>query len=276
MIETWMEKGRNRVISAQSLRDGTWILQVARENAQTAAEMTSRPVLPTRSLTWGSCCSGSEGARFCFEALGILAAEMGAGISFRHIFSCENNEEKIQWVQMVNDLAPAAVASMNARLGGQNSLPPAAPARPPVEEDARPCVFTDICKLGQSSAPCAAHARKPDSTASEAAAASSSAARVSDRAKSLVSDRGIHHCPVPQVDILLIGTSCKDMSRANPNKARHNQVLLNDTSDGGSAQTFKGMLAYIDSHSPSIVVFENVDTIDDAVLHSLSFILCSC
>ena len=141
-----------------------------------------------------SCCSGSEGARFCFEALGVLAAEMGAGISFRHIFSCECNEEKIQWIQMVNDLAPAAVASMNARLGGQNSLPP---ARPPVEEDARPCVFTDICKLGQSSAPCAAHARKPDSTASEAAAASSSAARVSDRAKSLVSDSPVNG-PLPQ------------------------------------------------------------------------------
>ena len=32
---------------------------------------------------------------------------------------------------------------------------------------------------------------------------------------------------------------------------------------GGSAQTFRGMLEYVQHHSPAIVVFENVDTIDD-------------
>ncbi|CAE7454779.1 SSRP1 [Symbiodinium sp. CCMP2592] len=50
------------------------------------------------------------------------------------------------------------------------------------------------------------------------------------------------------------------MSRANPNKHKQKEAVL---LKGGSAQTFRGMLAYVQNHSPSIVVFENVDTMDD-------------
>jgi site-specific DNA-cytosine methylase len=42
------------------------------------------------------------------------------------------------------------------------------------------------------------------------------------------------------------------------------KILAETTSTGGSADTFKGMLAYIDVARPAILVFENVESIGDA------------
>ena len=42
-------------------------------------------------------------------------------------------------------------------------------------------------------------------------------------------------------------------------------VLHQTESVGDSAQTFHGMLAYLESAWPAIVIFENVDTMDDSV-----------
>ena len=71
------------------------------------------------------------------------------------------------------------------------------------------------------------------------------------------------YCPVPSVDVFICCTSCKDMSRANGEKSWH--VLAAAKSTGGSAQTFQGLLRYQDAHRPTIVLFENVDSIEDKV-----------
>ena len=94
-----------------------------------------------------------------------------------------------------------------------------------------PCLFVDICDLGSPVAECAAHKKK---------------------------------CPVPEVDLLVIGTSCKDMSRTNPYPPKGSAVLSQQASKGGSAQTFHGMLAYLSSKCPSLCLFENVDTMDES------------
>ena len=96
---------------------------------------------------------------------------------------------------------------------------------------ASPCLFVDICELGGDVADCAAHGQK---------------------------------CPVPQVDLLVLGTSCKDMSRANPCQHKDSAVLSQQVSRGGSAQTFQGMLSYLQSKCPPLVLFENVDAMDDS------------
>ena len=263
-LEAWLSKGKERSIQAEELQAGTW---PARENAQVAVRMTERPLFPERSLTWGSCCSGSEGVRFCFEALNVVAAELGYKTSFRHIFSCESNDEKKNWIQMVNRCAPACMASIKSALDGVSCPAPAS-------QD-QPCLFTDIGRLGQAYAPCAIHAHgkrvDPERVSDRSARASEkgtrvsnrgSETRVSDHGESRVSDRA--GCGVRQVDILVLGTSCKDMSRANPSyKVGGPPVLLSESSKGGSAQTFHGMLAYVESHAPQLVIFENVDTMDD-------------
>ena len=40
-------------------------------------------------------------------------------------------------------------------------------------------------------------------------------------------------------------------------------MLQLETSVGGSAQTFNGFVAYLRAHASSIVIFENVDSLDD-------------
>ena len=57
-------------------------------------------------------------------------------------------------------------------------------------------------------------------------------------------------CLVPRVDILMMGTSCIDVSRAI-------------SSVGGSAQTFRGAELYLHTHVVNMFLFENVDALDD-------------
>ena len=77
--------------------------------------------------------------------------------------------------------------------------------------------------------------------------------------------RHSQNCPVPTVDCLFLGTSCKDLSRANSSVDRSKLVLSQEKSRGASAQTFRGMLAYCKGHRPVLVVYENVDSIDDKI-----------
>ena len=69
--------------------------------------------------------------------------------------------------------------------------------------------------------------------------------------------------PPPPVDILVVGTSCKDMSRISPYFKQSRTILRQDWSPGGSAQTFRGLLAYIDRCPPNLVIYENVDSMDE-------------
>lgn len=69
---------------------------------------------------------------------------------------------------------------------------------------------------------------------------------------------------MPAVDLFIVGTSCKDMSRANPNPVRGELVLAQTSSKGGSARTFHGLLSFLEAKSPALVLFENVDSIEDA------------
>lgn len=94
------------------------------------------------------------------------------------------------------------------------------------------CIFTDIRSLGGDTAQCCVHKKA---------------------------------CEVVQVDCLLLGTSCKDLSRANSSTDRTKLVLSQETSKGASAQTFRGMLEYCKAHKPPLLIYENVDAIDDKV-----------
>ena len=103
---------------------------------------------------------------------------------------------------------------------------------PPIRDVAdMPCLFTDTGHMSEKTAPCCWHGSK---------------------------------CNVPSVDLLLVGTSCKDLSKANPNKSQDRQRATFSLmhSRGGSAQTFRGLMGYLKNRRLSFVVFENVDTLD--------------
>ena len=92
------------------------------------------------------------------------------------------------------------------------------------------CMFGDVLHLGESEAYCHTHEKK---------------------------------CVVSSVDIFMCCTSCKDWSKHNTKKTQ-GLVTQHASTPGGSAQTLRGLNAYIAAHRPAIVLFENVDGIDDS------------
>ena len=65
-----------------------------------------------------------------------------------------------------------------------------------------------------------------------------------------------------------LATRHQDMSKANPAKPS-GLVLTGSASKGGSAQTFRGLLAYISTHRP-LVLFENVDNMEESKTDKVS------
>ncbi|CAK0868946.1 unnamed protein product, partial [Prorocentrum cordatum] len=61
---------------------------------------------------------------------------------------------------------------------------------------------------------------------------------------------------------VIIGTSCKDLSYMNVNKGSFS--LKDKTSPGGSADTFRAFLAYLDAVNIYWFIWENVDLTTDA------------
>ncbi|CAE7695664.1 unnamed protein product, partial [Symbiodinium microadriaticum] len=185
---------------------------------------------------------------------------MGQHLRFRHVFSCESNKEKMQWISMVNSCTKECMHKIKKKWQGGDSPRHEGPQdedEEAEESEDDPCIFMDICQLGGDHASCAVHGKQQRATTK---ASGRDSTKVSDRARGDQYQLALGNCPIPQVDILILGTSCKDMSRANPNKHKQKEAVLGK---GGSAQTFRGMLEYVQHHSPAIVVFENVDTIDD-------------
>lgn len=73
------------------------------------------------------------------------------------------------------------------------------------------------------------------------------------------------HCPVPDADLVCAGTSCKDWSKSKGlTAAQKGKVLDAASSTGGSAQTFHGLIAYLACHLVTLLMFENVDTLDES------------
>jgi site-specific DNA-cytosine methylase len=71
------------------------------------------------------------------------------------------------------------------------------------------------------------------------------------------------YCVIRRSDIMIAGTSCKDFSRASSSYSNQASILGMATSVGGSAQTFRGLILYLANHTVIILLFENVDSMDD-------------
>ena len=72
-------------------------------------------------------------------------------------------------------------------------------------------------------------------------------------------------CLVTHCNVLVVSTSCKDLSPlCHARSKRSEPVLSRHSSQGGSADTFRGgLLPYLDSHSVDLVVSENSDRLAD-------------
>ena len=83
-----------------------------------------------------------------------------------------------------------------------------------------------------------------------------------DRAYCVTHDQ---ECRVLQPDVLCLGTSCKDLSKQSKSfyKPKERMTLHEASSTGHSADTFWAFIEFIDARKPLIVVYENVDSMDD-------------
>ena len=143
---------------------------------------------------------------------------------------CSGNADKQQWIQAV-----LSVGSL--RESTCLSWPPRVDALGAGGDidciSSGKCIFDDITQLHWKEAKCCRH--------------------------------GGGACDVPSVDLLVVGTSCKDLSKLNHTPAHDSNrpVLEQNSSRGASAQTFQGLLGYVRSHRPLFVIYENVDAISD-------------
>lgn len=230
MVRACEADAASRALSAEWLRDGSWLWHAARQNWELCRKMSpGSPGCGEAVLRWGSMCSGSEGPAWVIAALNDLFSEKGSGFRLQHAFSCELSEEKRKWIHASSALAEPVYSSLASRLRGEREsevdwtevgqLPEA------------PCIFTNIGNMGDDLAECWEH--------------------------------GPGCCRVESVDLLVVGTSCKDMSKANSSGVRGEAVLLSKESCGGSAQTFAGLMSYVERHRPLLILYENVDAMEE-------------
>ena len=102
----------SRVTEAFNVVEGTLLPTLARENLQGFKAVLPRNhplalgfvggeqtrAMDDLELTWGSCCSGSEGVHYVVEACAQAMEETGLPVTFQHAFSCESNKAKRSWI----------------------------------------------------------------------------------------------------------------------------------------------------------------------------------
>ena len=102
-----------------------------------------------------------------------------------------------------------------------------------LEPDSEACIYDDITKISSGTAQCQRHGQC---------------------------------CPVEaQIDGLVVGFSCKDASKANPNRGKLAAKLLTGApSPGKTNDTIASTLELIENKLPEWILLENSDTLDDA------------
>ncbi|CAK9103361.1 Uncharacterized protein SCF082_LOCUS48281 [Durusdinium trenchii] len=107
-----MLEASGRVVDPAAIKNGSLLLSLAEEHIkgywtlfpdqEFGPQLTSTDCkMEELSLSWGSCCSGSEGAFYVFEALNSVFESHDVRLSLRHKFSCESHQDKQKWIQAV-------------------------------------------------------------------------------------------------------------------------------------------------------------------------------
>ena len=226
-----VKQASSRVADAGAFISGEALYDMAHENLtgfQTMfkKELEEQAALASDvSLTWASACSGSEGAFYVMEAL-CRAYRFHLGLQ-------EMSMTHAFSCEIHKDKQRWIQAVLECGPLKHDGAP--SPARSPGSDDdasTSGCLFADIQTLADGDAECIIHKKK---------------------------------CPVPGCDIFVVGSSCKDFSKANPKKETHKLVFQQPSSLGGSAQTYHGFTGYVAARSPGIVLYENVDGLEEQI-----------
>lgn len=226
-----LKQASSRVADADALAKGDAVYDFAEENLKGfhslfTQEFEEQARLASHvHLTWASGCSGSEGAFYVMEAVS-RAYSLCSGTCALKVSLKHTFSCEAQADKQRWIQAVLDCGPLKNMDGGADSSESSDAA------DSKGCLFNDIQTLGETHAECITHGQK---------------------------------CKVPRCDIFVIGSSCKDLSKANPKKETQKLVFHEATSLGGSAQTYQGFTSYVKAHSPGIVVYENVDGLEETI-----------
>ena len=225
-----MAKASSRVLSAQWLLDGSALPKCATENLEGFAKLYSQELGPEAVSKMSP--QRLSWASACSGTEGAYYVAEAINSSFEKAKIPISLEHKFSCEQQKDKQKwiHAVLACGRVQPGTECKEDKAAD-----EDDSdvqHACIFADIQELGQGTAQCVTHAKK---------------------------------CAVPEADIFICGVSCKDVSRQNPHRSQTKLVMAEKESRGGTSQTWGGFVAYVSTRQPGIVVFENVDGLDDNV-----------
>ena len=138
-----------RQVKALWFNDGTLLFHLAKSHLDVFAKVLPGGNThngPTGRMTWGSLCSGSEGAHFVMQALqdALNAAEPtdsvqeSTPLELEQLFACEMDREKREWIDLI--------VNTERRAGGRRCI----------------CIFGNICHMGEAKAWCHVHNRYCD------------------------------------------------------------------------------------------------------------------
>jgi hypothetical protein len=90
-------------LDAESFRNGTLLQDLAHQHHLNFNQFLSAHQGNLEGVvTWGSHCSGDEGAAFVISAVQHAFDQNGKGVVFQQKFACEIDEDKRKWIDLVD------------------------------------------------------------------------------------------------------------------------------------------------------------------------------
>ena len=208
-----MQKASSRCCSAEAIRNGSLLRLLADENVASFQKLSLGSSQPSEP-------SATHGSALAF---GPVANRQENDLKLTWASCCSGSEGPAYAIQAINDVCRAR--GLKVRFEHTFSCESNKDKRKWIAQVLdglgpsfdRGCIFEDITELWEGTSKCLIHDQK---------------------------------CDVKGVGLLVIGTSCKDLSRLNSSRSTATAVLQQETSKGGSAQTFQGFLKYVEAYRP--------------------------
>ena len=207
---------RQKRIKAEDLRNLDGLTNLAKEHFGNFEQLIGggRTLAPMFKIRIGSACSGSSSDLLSVIAIKRALAQTYPGVEFEYVFNCEQDSKTCAWIMALHKLMDQP--ALGRADGTQAALGLAETQTACNQSGKTPCCFDDLLELFKGSCVCCAHAHHGPRKLNK------------------------HKCDVPDFDLLICSTSCRDFSKYNQNKAKTTIFTL-DSTPGGSAQTFKGL-----------------------------------
>ena len=159
---------------------------LAKEHAAAISQLLGsggRTLVPNFKVRVATACSGSAADRVSMAAVKAAVSPVCPDFDFEYVFNCEIKPNKRHWISALHETMENIEQTTAPGVDGGHT--------------AKPCMFEDIQELKKGACKCYAHSYTENK-----------------RKKQRI-------CRVADHDLLYASTSCKDISKMNPNMPTH-------------------------------------------------------